>query len=480
MELKEKMRALALWIKNKKTYVIIFALAVVVLLVVAGKKDSVVAETHIVKRETVSLQAVLSGRTKSGSQVELGFADSGRVQSVLVSEGDRVRRGALLASLELGDLYAELSEAEASVVIAESQASGSSANLEKITNEQNTLVANAKKTLLSDDLEAVSNDTSTDRTAPVISGDYTGEEGEYIIRIYASGARSGYSFEVSGIEKNLIDNLTTEQAVPLGTKGLYIRFPDASGYGNTEWTVAIPNKRSSSYTANYNAYLAALSTRERVITEAMNDLAESGTSNSVLKAKIDQAKAQVLSIHSKIAKRMILAPFDGIVASVAVEKGETSAADSTITLISDSDYEVVAKVPELDIGKLSVGASAHIVLDAYPGETFSGKVLSINPAETIVDGVPVYEAKIMFDPLDPKIRSGMTATVTVDAAVQSGVVAVPTRFISFANGETLVTVATENGSEKRPVVLGLKGSDGMVEIISGLSEGDVLQTPPGK
>ncbi|MCU0660404.1 MAG: efflux RND transporter periplasmic adaptor subunit [Candidatus Pacebacteria bacterium] len=477
MQFKEKMQAVVAWIKSKKVYVGIVVVVCIVIFMLVGRGEQVVSETYTVKKETVSLQAKLTGRTKSGSQVALGFADNGRVDSVTVTEGDRVRKGALLASLELSDLYADLSEAQASVVIAQSQASGSAASLEKIINEQNTLVANAKKALLSDDLAAVAEDSSTDRTAPTISGNYRGEEGEYIIRIYTSGSKSGYSFEVSGIEENIIDNVTTEQAVPLGTKGLYIQFPEASGYGNTEWIVSIPNKRSSSYTKNYNAYLAAVSTRDRVITEAKNDLLESSSSNSLLAAKIDQAKAQVSAVRARIAKRMIVAPFDGIVASVNVEQGETARAESTITLISDTDYEVVAKVPELDIGKLTVGAEASILLDAYPGETFPGKVLSINPAETIVDGVPVYEAKILFSPLDPKVRSGMTATVIVGAASQSGVIAVPTRFLVSANGETLVSVITENGSEKRPVTLGLKGSEGMVEVISGLSEGDKIELP---
>ena len=378
----------------------------------------------------------------------------------------------------VSDLYADLKDAESSVVIAESNASGDNTNLERIISEQDTLVANAKKTLLTEDIEAIAKDASTTAAAPIISGEYIGMEGQYAIRVYASSTKTGSSFEVSGLEKNFVGEVTVEQSVPLGSHGLYIRFPSATGYGNTEWIVDIQNKRGSTYTANNNAYQAALSARDRIVSEAQNDVTATIGIDSVVQAKIQQARAKVQGIQSQIAKRLITAPFDGIVADVAIEKGETSSATSTIKLISDTDYEVVAKVPELDIGKLSVGTRADIALDAYPGETFPGKIISINPAETIVDGVPVYEAKIIFDPLDPRVRSGMTAIATVKTASQPDVIAVPLRFIQTVNGETLAYIKTDVETKKQPVTLGLKGSDGFVEIVSGLALGDVISAPP--
>ncbi len=465
------------WIKSHKKMLIAGLVVLLLVIFLVSRKSAVTAETYTVTKQDVTLGVVLSGRTKSASQVALGFADTGRIAQVSVKEGDRVRAGQTLASLDLSDLLADLRDAEADVVIAESGLASGSVNLEKITSEQNTLVINAKKVLLSSDLEAVPSGTSISAEAPIITGDYRGEEGVYTIRVYPSGAQSGYSFEVSGLENNLSEELTIEQAVQLGTKGLYIRFPDTAGYGNTTWTVNIPNKRSSSYTANYNAYLSALSARDRVITEAKNDVTASGSQESVSQAKISQAQARVQNIKSRIAKRIITAPFDGVVATVGIERGETATATSTISMISDADYEVSVKVPELDIGKLRVKDTAAISLDAYPGETFPGEVISINPAETIIDGVPVYEAKVAFTKKDDRVRSGMTATVRVISAMQPGVIAIPVRFVEESNGETLVTMQEGETTKKIPIVLGLQSSDGLVEVTSGLAQGDVVIAP---
>lgn len=478
MQFKEKLTQAVNWLKSHKLMAAIVLSVVIIIVLIVSGGDSQTAESYVVEKKDIILQAELSGRTKSGSQVDLGFADTGRVALVNVKEGDTVYRGQTLAALELGELAAELADAKASVVIAQSEAMTGTTDLEKITSEQNTLVANAKKTLLSDDLEAVADYSGTAATPPVITGDYFGKEGQYTIRVYKSGAASGYSFEVSGLENNFTGDVQSAQAVPLGSKGLYIRFPDTVGYGSTTWSVDIPNKRSSSYTVNYNAYQSALATRDRIIAAAESDLRTASGNDSILAAKVAQANARVQGVQAKIAKRLITAPFDGIVATVAIEPGETASADSTITLISKSDYEVIVKVPELDISKLSSGQKASIMLDAYPGESFSGTIASINPAESIVDGIPVYEAKVIFDSIDPRVRSGMTATVTVPTAKQLGVIAVPARLIQMKNGEMLAYIQEGETTKPQPVVLGLKGSDGFVEVISGLVEGQTIVTPP--
>lgn len=478
MQFKDTLTQTVNWLKSHKLATGIILAIVVIIILIASGGDNQSVESYVVVKKDITFEAELSGRTKSGSQVDLGFADTGRVAMVNVQEGDAVYRGQTLASLELGDLIAELADAKASVVIAQSEVTTSNTDLEKITSEQNTLVANAKKTLLSDDLEVVADYSGTAATSPVITGDYFGKEGQYTIRVYKSGTTSGYSFEVGGLEANFTGAVETTQAVSLGSKGLYIRFPDTVGYGNTTWSIDIPNKRGSAYTTNYNAYQSALATRDRVIAAAENDLRTASGNDSVLAAKVAQAEARVQGVQARIAKRLITAPFDGTVATVAIEPGETSAADSTITLISKSDYEVVVKVPELDINKLSVGQKASIALDAYPGESFPGTIASINPAESIIDGVPVYEAKVMFDRIDPRVRSGMTATAKVQTTTQLGVIAVPTRLIQMKNGETLAYVQEGERTKAQPVVLGLKGSDGFVEVISGLVEGQTIVTPP--
>lgn len=249
--------------------------------------------------------------------------------------------------------------------------------------------------------------------------------------------------------------------VPLGTRGLYIQFLQVPDAGT--WTVTIPNKRSVNYTTYVNAYESAKATRDRVISDAQaaND-----------------------AINSRMNKRRIYAPFSGTVARVGIKEGEasgsvstTSTASGTITLISENDYEVTLKAPEISVAKLSVGQDVSISLDAYGKDViFPGKITSINPAETIVDGVPVYETKVGFVNKDVRIRSGMTATATIIVAQKNEVLILPVNYIHTDKEGSYVYVLNDEKTEKRVVTIGLRGSDSMVEVVSGLSEGEQVRT----
>ena len=202
------------------------------------------------------------------------------------------------------------------------------------------------------------------------------------------------------------------------------------------------------------------------------------SSSSVAAAQIQQAQASIDSINASIEKRTITAPFDGVVANLTMKPGATASlgtngtTTATITLISQNDYQVILKVPELSVGKLSVGQHVAINLDAYGSEVFPGTIVSIDPAETVVDGVPVYQTKVNFDKNDPRIRSGMTATATVVTNEHDGVIAIPASALTTKNGTSTVQIVTDDKSKTVTVTTGLRGSDSMIEITSGISAGD--------
>ncbi len=437
---KEKMASWWREYKSKKRYWVITAIVLLIIIIIAGKshksEDATIAT--IEKKDLVEA-VVLSGRTQSASAVDLGFAESGRVTQVLVKEGDRVGKGQLLASVDTSDLILS--------------------DIAKITREQGALVANAYRNLLSVGLQAVPDNLSVSAEAPTISGVYNGPEGDYHIRIYASGASSGASFEVSGLENGFIQEITPNTTVPLGSRGLYIQFGNSNGYAGTSWTVSIPNKRASTYSTYLNTYESAKATRDRVLSDA-------------------QASNETLL--SRINKRKIYAPFSGVVAKVGIKAGEaagsvgSATAAPTITLISENDYEVILKVPEISVAKLAVGQAVDIRLDAYGKDVvFPGQITSINPAETIVDGVPVYETKVAFTKADERIRSGMTANATIVTNKKDGVLAIPADMIkSDKTGAYVNLLVSDDKTERRAVTTGLRSSDSFVEITSGLAEGD--------
>jgi len=109
---------------------------------------------------------------------------------------------------------------------------------------------------------------------------------------------------------------------------------------------------------------------------------------------------------------------------------------------------------------------------AFPDQSFAGKVLSIDPAEKIVDGVVYYEIVITFESVPEGIKPGMTADLTIKTALKENVLTVPEDAILEKDGKTVVETLEDGLVKEKEVTVGLKGTGDMVEIISGLEGGE--------
>jgi len=197
------------------------------------------------------------------------------------------------------------------------------------------------------------------------------------------------------------------------------------------------------------------------------------------KAQIVQAQASIQSIEARLGKAIIRAPFAGTVTRVDAKVGQiASVSASSVSLISEADFEIKAGVPEADIAKVKPGNDVHITLDAYGSDVrFDGSVSSIDPAETIVEGVATYQITVQFKNKDERIKSGMTANMNIFGEKRINIIAIPQRAVINKDGHKVVRIL--KGSDEKnpvfedvPVETGLRGSDGSVEIIQGISEGD--------
>ena len=134
-------------------------------------------------------------------------------------------------------------------------------------------------------------------------------------------------------------------------------------------------------------------------------------------------------------------------------------------------------MPEADIAKVSVGNTSIVTLDAYGRDVvFEAKVVAIDPAETIVDGVATYKVTFQFIEDDERIKSGMTANIDITSDNRENVIAVPQRSIIRKNGDKFVRILDGNNVKEIKVETGLYGSDGNIEIIRGINEGDKVIT----
>jgi len=195
-------------------------------------------------------------------------------------------------------------------------------------------------------------------------------------------------------------------------------------------------------------------------------------------AKVEEAEANVKSYEAELQKTIIFSPINATVTKQDAKVGEIiSSGVSVISLISESKLEIETKIAEVDIAKIKVGNPAKVTLDAYGNDVIFEAVISkTDPAETVVEGVSTYKTTLQFKDKDDRIRSGMTANIDIETASRENVIAIPERAVISKDGIKIVRIPDkenkDTGFKEVEVKTGVKGSDGKIEITTGLKEGD--------
>jgi len=191
-------------------------------------------------------------------------------------------------------------------------------------------------------------------------------------------------------------------------------------------------------------------------------------------------RAQIKKAWDKaqIAQTVLTAPADAIVTDTNGAVGETvTPATTVVSLIPNGELEIKLNVSEDNIVGVKTGQSAQISLDAFPtGTTWPGKVVSIDPAQTTVGGAVYYQATILFDKPDPSVKPGMTANVLIETGSATSTLFVPASAIQANGTSTIVQIYQDGKVTNQNVVTGLKSQNGMIEITSGVTEGQQVIT----
>ncbi len=192
------------------------------------------------------------------------------------------------------------------------------------------------------------------------------------------------------------------------------------------------------------------------------------------KAVIVQMEANVHAIIAQLSKSILRSPVDGTVTKRDIEVGEIVLPNThVLTIISNNNYRIEAHVAEADIAKLNLGDTAEVTLDAYGDDViFEVSVTFIEPSETVVEGVATYKTTFEFKKKDDRVKSGMTANIEVITEKREQVIVLPARAIIDINNEKKVRIKNIEDVILQPITTGLRGSDGNVEILTGVKEGD--------
>ncbi len=160
-------------------------------------------------------------------------------------------------------------------------------------------------------------------------------------------------------------------------------------------------------------------------------------------AQVQQAKAQVLQAKADLNKAVIsleytniYSPVDGVVVSRSVDVGQTVAASLQAPLLfviaNDlTKMQVNASVDEADIGHISDKSDVRFTVDAYPNETFSGRIAEIRLNPQTIQNVVTYSVIINVDNKDLKLKPGMTANITITVAQRDNALKIPNAALRY-------------------------------------------------
>lgn len=186
------------------------------------------------------------------------------------------------------------------------------------------------------------------------------------------------------------------------------------------------------------------------------------------------AKAAVELAGVQLEKTRIVAPFSGIVGLRQVSVGEyITAGKALVNLEAIDPVKADFRVPEKFLPAIKVGQNIRIRVDAFPGETFDGKVYAIDPRIDVAGRSLLVRAKVPNE--DQRLRPGLFARVTVLLKLKEDALTIPEQAI-VPQGDSQYVFKIDDGKVKLiKVTLGMRRS-GRVEILDGLAVDDEVVT----
>jgi RND family efflux transporter MFP subunit len=189
---------------------------------------------------------------------------------------------------------------------------------------------------------------------------------------------------------------------------------------------------------------------------------------------LKQAKLNLDSAKADLDATQIYAPSDGTIMSVSAQAGDNVSSSSIIVMGDLTKLYVQTYVDESDFQVFQVGNAAGVTFNAVPNQTFTGKVIEVDPTLSTSRGSAIVSGLVQLDPTKTQLLMGLSASVTVIGDQVQNAVLVPLTALRQNTPGSYSVMVLRNGSfTSVDVGVGLKDSVN-AQITSGLQPGDVV------
>jgi HlyD family secretion protein len=468
------------------------AIVIIIILIIAGyyivksflKNPAEGYITEKISKGQVTEEISETGSVKATEDLSLSFKGTGRIAKINVSSGQEVQKGEILAELDLSQIQAQLQSAQAqlSQAITQYEKSQSGSGIEDVNSAKqslNTAYVSAQNSLN----DAYTKIYSTYSFIIELQDAYfdppydirnlTVQESK--LEIASSMQKAKEFLNGSDVDAALSQMILSLENIKIN---LRIIREECDKKANYDTVPASARTTLDSHRTSIDTAISSVSSAQQTISSykiALQKTQSGNTENAdIYLLQINQAQANVNLYQSQLNDNYIRSPINGKVTEVNVKRGETvSPNQSIINLLSIEPFQIKVNIYEQDIVRVKIGNTAKIELVAFPKQIFEGKVVSIEPAEKIVDNVVYYEITIDFPQQPEGVRSGMTADVVVLASEKNDVLRVSKSAVESIDGKESVQLINRGKIELREIQTGLEGDD-YYEVVSGLQEGEEI------
>jgi HlyD family secretion protein len=423
--------------------------------------------TAQVTRGTLTVSVTASGVLEPYAEVEVRSRSTGKVADLRVQEGDRVKKGQLLAVIDDSDSEAAHAVARSELLAAQANLTQARRQLNAATVANLAAIARAEEALR----------TARAKLAQTLAGSRQEEIDQQ--RAAVEAAQLSASLAKQNLDRNR----------ELFTGGLVARqaLDEAQNAADTAQAQvrAAQAKLTQLQTGSTAQEIAVARAGVREAESALAAARAARLEEAAAAAQIEASAAAVGSKQSSFTKALnqlnesrVTAPIDGIVSKLSVQVGQTviggSSAGGTLVLTIADTRLIQARinVDESDIAQINVGIPVRVTLDALPEETFHGRVLRIAPQSTVTNNVTQFDVIVAIDNPGRRMRLGMTADGEFIIAEHENVLLVPAEAVRGTKTKT-VTVLQDGRLAEVSVETG--ATDGTrVEIVRGLEAGQTV------
>lgn len=378
-------------------------------------KEDITQLTVPVEAKNITVRITASGKVQPIQNVNISPKNPGTLTQLYVEQGDKVEKGQIIARMDSADIQAQVAQASADLKQAQAKL------LEARAGNRPQEIAKAQAQVDSAQAKVI----------------YTSQQAKRYEYLYQQGAE----------KKQLLDQSVSDD--------------DAA--------------KAQLREAQKQLSLMQSGTRPEEIAQAQ--------------AAVYSAAAKLKAAEVKLNDTIIRAPFSGIVTQKYANVGSfvtpttsastSASATSTSIVALASGLEVLAQVPETDIGRIKQNQQVEIVADAYPDQVFKGHVYLIAPEAVKDEGVTLFQIRVAIDSGTDKLRSGLNVDLTFLGDKVKNALLVPTVAIVTEKGNTGVLLPDANNQALfHSVTIGAQIKD-QTQILEGVKQGDrVFINPP--